>query len=168
VDSIILCEEKMKVQIQNSHKQPITELELSVNATVDELQQQFHKSFPRFYPSRQRFTVNIGIKKEPLIKGKTLADYGIVAKEPPSVIEFKDLGTQVSWRTVYLAEYIGPFLLYLFFYFQPSLIYGPSSGPSFYQRMACYCFLAHFGRRLFESAFVHVWSSESLGLFFSL
>jgi len=133
---------------------------------VDDLQRQFHKSFPRFYPARQRFTIASGGKKESLVKGKDLKEYGIVAKEIPSVIEFKDLGTQVSWRTVYLAEYIGPFLLYLFFYFQPEFIYGKSNGPSSYQRMACYCFLAHFGRRLFESAFVHIWSSESLGLFF--
>jgi len=156
----------MKVQIRSSHNQPITELELPINATVDDLQLQFHKSFPRFYPSRQRFTVAAGGKKEALVKGKDLKEYGIVAKEAPSVIEFKDLGTQVSWRTVYLAEYIGPFLLYLFFYFQPALIYGKSDGPSFYQRMACYCFLAHFGRRLFESAFIHIWSSESLGIYF--
>jgi len=156
----------MKVQIRSSHNQPLAELELSVNATVDELQQQFHKNFPKFYPARQRFTANVAGKKEALLKGKKLSDYGITAKDNPSVVEFKDLGTQVSWRTVYLAEYIGPFLLYLFFYFQPSIIYGPSAGPSIYQRWACYCFLFHFGRRLFESAFVHIWSSESLGIYF--
>jgi len=157
----------MKVQIRNSHNQPLAELDLARNATVEDLQKQFQKSFPRFYPSRQRFTVNLGNnKKEVLVKGKNLSDYGIVAKEDPSVIEFKDLGTQVSWRTVYLLEYIGPFLLYLFFYFQPEFIYGKTVGPSTYQRMACFCFLAHFGRRLFESAFIHIWSSESLGVYF--
>jgi very-long-chain enoyl-CoA reductase len=158
----------MKVQIRNTHNQPITELELSINATVDELQEQFHKSFPRFYPARQRFAIQIKgkDKKEVLQKGKPLAEYGITAKDTPSVVEFKDLGTQVSWKTVYLAEYIGPFLLYLFFYMQPSFIYGEGATTSFYQRIACYCFLFHFGRRLFESAFVHIWSSESLGLYF--
>jgi len=76
------------------------------------------------------------------------------------------LGTQVSWKTVYLAEYIGPFLLYLFFSTQPSFIYGKSAGLTHAQRLACYCWLVHFGRRLFESAFVHKWSGEGLGLFF--
>lgn len=39
-------------------------------------------------------------------------------------VQVKDLGPQFKWRTVYLVEYTGPFLLYLFFYSQPSLIYG--------------------------------------------
>jgi len=121
--------------------------------------------FSKFYPSRQRWSVTVGGKKEVLQKGISLADYDVKAKETPSVIEFKDLGPQVSWRTVYLAEYIGPFLLYLFFYQQPIFIYG-NQVISHYQRLALYCFLAHFGRRLFESAFVHIWSSESLGLYF--
>jgi len=155
------------VEIRSPTNQPITELELSSGATVDDLQLKFYKNFPRFYPSRQRFSVNLSGKKEVLVKGKALSEYGITpGKGTPCIIEFKDLGTQVSWKTVYLAEYIGPFLLYLFFYFQPEFIYGKSTGPSFYQRMACLCFLTHFGRRLFESAFVHLWSSESLGLFF--
>jgi len=160
----------LKVEIRNSNNQPITELELPADSTVDDLQQHFHKSFPRFYPARQRFTVNsTGKNKEVLVKGKALSQYGILPLDKaPWIIEFKDLGTQVSWKTVYLAEYIGPFLLYLFFYFQPQVIYGPKPaiGPSTYQRLACLCFLTHFGRRLLESAFVHMWSSESLGLFF--
>jgi very-long-chain enoyl-CoA reductase len=154
-----------KIQIINSHKTNIAELELPVKATVDDLQKKFHQHIPKFYPARQRFSVGQGKDRKVLQKDKPLSEY-FSGTDTTHVIEFKDLGTQVSWKTVYLSEYIGPFLLYLFFSTQPSFIYGPSTGLSYEQRLACYCFLAHFGRRLFESAFVHKWSGESLGLYF--
>jgi len=121
---------------------------------------------PKFYPARQRFTIGQDKSdKKVLQKDKPLSEY-FKGPDTTHVIEFKDLGTQVSWKTVYLAEYIGPFLLYLFFSTQPSFIYGKSAGLTHAQRLACYCWLVHFGRRLFESAFVHKWSGEGLGLFF--
>ena len=37
---------------------------------------------------------------------------------------FKDLGPQISWRTVFIIEYTGPALLYMILYPRPSLVYG--------------------------------------------
>jgi hypothetical protein len=37
---------------------------------------------------------------------------------------FKDLGAQLSWRLVYMIEYIGPVFLFPLFYFCDELIYG--------------------------------------------
>jgi len=37
---------------------------------------------------------------------------------------FKDLGPQIGWTTVFLAEYAGPLLIFLLFYIRPQVIYG--------------------------------------------
>jgi len=35
------------------------------------------------------------------------------------------IGPQVAWKTVFLVEYAGPILIYLFFYLRPTFLYGP-------------------------------------------
>ena len=37
---------------------------------------------------------------------------------------FKDLGPQIGWATVFLAEYAGPLVVYLLFYLFPQLFYS--------------------------------------------
>ncbi|GLD62953.1 very-long-chain enoyl-CoA reductase-like isoform X1 [Lates japonicus] len=37
---------------------------------------------------------------------------------------FRDLGPQLGWTMVFLAEYIGPLLTYLLFYFRVPYIYS--------------------------------------------
>ena len=37
---------------------------------------------------------------------------------------FKDLGPQISWKTVFLVEYAGPLILYLWIYQRPWIFYG--------------------------------------------
>lgn len=36
-------------------------------------------------------------------------------------IYLRDLGPQISWSTVFICEYFGPILIYLFIYFRPNL-----------------------------------------------
>lgn len=36
----------------------------------------------------------------------------------------KDLGPQIGWITVFLAEYAGPLVIYLWFYTRPWIFYG--------------------------------------------
>ena len=40
------------------------------------------------------------------------------------MLVFKDLGMQISWHTLYVLEYMGPFVLYVLTYLFPSLFYG--------------------------------------------
>lgn len=42
-------------------------------------------------------------------------------------IYVKDLGPQIGWKTVFLAEYAGPLVVYLLFYTRPELVYGKSA-----------------------------------------
>lgn len=77
----------------------ITVLSLRPQATVDDLKARFAELKPRYYPSRQRFTLPVreGQRSgEALASGKKLSDYGL---QDGSVLLFKDLGPQVllSW-----------------------------------------------------------------------
>ena len=40
------------------------------------------------------------------------------------VLYLKDLGPQIGWKTVFLAEYAGPLVCYMIPFFRPYLIYG--------------------------------------------
>jgi len=44
-----------------------------------------------------------------------------------SKLYVKDLGPQIGWSTVFMAEYAGPLFVYLIFYARPSLIYGAAA-----------------------------------------
>lgn len=52
---------------------------------------------------------------------ETLQSLGI---RDGSKLYLKDLGPQIGWKTVFLAEYAGPLAVYLLFYQRPQLIYG--------------------------------------------
>jgi very-long-chain enoyl-CoA reductase len=60
-------------------------IEISADATVDKLKQAIYKKVPKYYPDRQRLTINQLVLQE----GKTLKDYDINEGE---TISFKDLG----------------------------------------------------------------------------
>jgi very-long-chain enoyl-CoA reductase len=67
----------------------------NVQATVDELKARFAELKPRYYASRQRFTLppRDGQRSgDLLVSGKKLSDYGL---EDGSMLFFKDLGAQV-------------------------------------------------------------------------
>ncbi|KAL8649444.1 MAG: hypothetical protein Q9210_004391 [Variospora velana] len=65
-----------------------------------------------------------------------------------STIYVKDLGPQISWRLVYILEYLGPLLIHPFLYF---LL--PSPSPSFLQTLSCALITLHFLKRELETLF---------------
>jgi very-long-chain enoyl-CoA reductase len=68
------------------------------------------------------------IRQEPKSKGlpdgKTLESVGVTTS---GSLYLKDLGPQVGYKTVFIAEYLGPLLVYLVFYFRPALVYDSKS-----------------------------------------
>ncbi|XP_069903331.1 trans-2,3-enoyl-CoA reductase-like isoform X4 [Oryctolagus cuniculus] len=123
-------------------------------STIHDVKQKFHKACPKWYPSR------IGLQLE--CGGPFLKDYITIESVAASSIVtlyFTDLGQQVGWTTVFLAEYTGPLLLYLLFYLRISYIYdmkeclGRSRHPVVH--LACFCHCMHYIRYLLETLFVH-------------
>lgn len=71
------------------------------------------------YPDRQ------ALRLEP--RGKILKDdesLQILGLKNGSKLYVKDLGPQIGWKTVFLAEYAGPLFVYLWMYRRPWLFYG--------------------------------------------
>ncbi|CBI31676.3 unnamed protein product, partial [Vitis vinifera] len=97
-------------------------LELDESATVVDLQEAIHRRTKKYYPSRQRLTLPLqpGSKERPVALNykKSVKDYCDGNSSNLTVV-FKDLGPQISYRTLFFWEYLGPLLIYPIFYFFP-------------------------------------------------
>lgn len=75
-----------------------------------------------------KFAINIHRQALRLeVKGKTLKDSDTLETlnlRNGSKLYVKDLGPQIGWKTVFLAEYAGPLAVYLWFYLRPGYFYG--------------------------------------------
>jgi very-long-chain enoyl-CoA reductase len=97
---------------------------LLMQATVDDLKSRFAELKPKYYPSRQRWTLPTKENTrsgEVLTSGKKLSEYGI---KDGVTLQFKDLGPQIGYATVFFWEYFGPLVIYPLFYFLPSIAYA--------------------------------------------
>ncbi|KAF2093292.1 synaptic glyco protein SC2 [Rhizodiscina lignyota] len=98
------------------------------------------------------------------------------------VVNVKDLGPQIDWRTVFVIEYAGPLIIHpLIFYIAYPYIYPhtssfsissllPSSShrpppPSSLQHLSMVLVLLHFVKRELETLFVHKFSSATMPVF---
>lgn len=133
------------------------------NATIGEIKSMFNKSHPQWYPARQ------SIRLDP--KGKSLKDEDVLQHLPvgtTATFYFRDLGSQISWVTVFLTEYAGPLLIYLMFYFRVPFIYAPkydfTTSKHWVVHLACMCHSFHYVKRLLETLFVHRFSHGTMPL----
>ncbi|RVE69645.1 hypothetical protein OJAV_G00079740 [Oryzias javanicus] len=123
-------------------------------ATVLDIKALFHKSYPKWYPARQ------SLRLDP--KTKSLRDEEVLQTLPVGTTAsfyFSDLGPQLTWGTVFLAECVGPLILYLMFYFRLPFIYSPkydfTSSKHWVVHLACMCHSFHYIKRILETLFVH-------------
>lgn len=118
----------------------------------------------KYYPSRQRLTLPLqpGSKERPVALNykKSVKDYCDGNSSNLTVV-FKDLGPQISYRTLFFWEYLGPLLIYPIFYFFPVYQYFGYKGERLIhpvQTYALYYWCFHYFKRIMETFFVHRFS----------
>lgn len=110
-----------------SGSKPLGKVQLKDDATVKDVKEKIYKNLKKsLYPDRQ------AVKLE--AKGKTLKDEESLKSlniQNGAKLYVKDLGPQISWKNVFLAEYAGPLFVYLWVYQRPWILYGSqNSNPS--------------------------------------
>ncbi|XP_020580738.1 very-long-chain enoyl-CoA reductase-like [Phalaenopsis equestris] len=139
-------------------------VELDYSAMVSDLQQAIYLKSKKFYPARQRLTLPLraGVDGKPVALNprKKLSDYAD-GNEKLITVVFKDLGPQVSYRTLFFWEYFGPLVIYPIFYFLPVykyLGYEERNEKLPVQTYAFYYWTLHYLKRIMETFFVHRFS----------
>jgi very-long-chain enoyl-CoA reductase len=135
---------------------------LPAGATAGDLMGAIAAAKPALYADRQRLyrpVADAGKRPAALAAGDKLADgEGLL---------FKDLGPQISWKWVFVVEYLGPLLLYPLFFLQPTWIYGDVAGAGDawareVQLTALYAWTVHYAKRELETLFVHRFSHATM------
>lgn len=163
----------MTVTLKKRSGKYLDRLELPTDASVDLFKEIFYQKF-HYYLERQRWTVDSA--SGTALKDGLLRDFGV---GEGSVLFFKDLGVQISWRLVFVVEYIGPILIFPMLYFLPSYIYTWTHHPiggggkewleadftqkrGITQMLALWLVLVHFVKRELETLFVHRFSNATM------
>ncbi|KAI9183887.1 3-oxo-5a-steroid 4- dehydrogenase [Blastocladiella emersonii ATCC 22665] len=152
----------MKLTCVSRSGKELAVLELPGNAnavTVAELKAAFHATNKKATPDRQRWTFGKKVLDD---DAKTLWSYRV---EDGATVQFKDLGPQIGWRTVFLIEYLGPMLIYPVFFHFGHLIYGQDFEHTPTQGLLYSMLMLHFFKRELETLFVHRFSHGTMPLF---
>lgn len=94
---------------------------LPSKATISDVKERIKAQFSVYYRDRQ--SLRLEKRGKSLNDGESLSGLSLPTD---CTLFFKDLGPQLGWSTVFLAEYAGPLFIYLLFYLRPVMIYGES------------------------------------------
>lgn len=145
---------------QSGSKTFVTLRDVDKSATVGQVKKLICKQKSSLYPER------IALRTE--VKGKSLSDSMQLSKLELSKgkeLYFKDLGPQIGWSTVFLAEYAGPLFCYMLTYWRPAIFYGPGAAAKPYHyavNLAAACWTFHYAKRILETLFVHRFSHATM------
>lgn len=125
--------------------------------TIADVKAGLAKRFPQFYPARQKITLKDS--KSPLNDEVKLVDAGVA---DGGELLVKDLGHQISWKTVFLVEYGGPLVIHPLVYYFPEVFWGGPVYHSMLQRFVYGMVMVHFAKRELETLFVHRFSHDTM------
>ncbi|KAK7207057.1 3-oxo-5-alpha-steroid 4-dehydrogenase-domain-containing protein [Myxozyma melibiosi] len=120
--------------------------ESSVDDLVKAIQSSTHLA-----PSRLRLF--LASSKTALVPNSPLNAYDM---HDGTRVVVKDLGPQISRRTLLMTAYSGPVVIHLLFFYCQTLFYGTKFQHSASQFLAFTLITLHFAKRVFETLFVHV------------
>lgn len=147
----------MKVILKKRNGKFLDCFDSSPTTTVDEFKEIFYKKY-HYYPERQKWNLDSAAGKT--LTSGTFEENGI---KDSDILIFKDLGVQISWRLVYVIEYLGPIFIFPLFYYCDKYIYSqPNKKKSIIQILSFWFLLFHFIKREFESLFVHRFSNATM------
>lgn len=140
-------------------------IEIANDATVGALKSSFK---PKVSVHRKAFKLPAAKEGERGVSldddRKQLSAYGITNG---ATLEYKDLGPQIGYRTVFVTEYAGPIALMALYASRPSFIYGASASSAELgstQNLYILMFIAHFVKRELETFFIHKFSRPTMPL----
>ncbi|KAG8228315.1 hypothetical protein J437_LFUL007033 [Ladona fulva] len=155
-----MVEEAIEV-LSTVNSKPIGTLK-NVNpaTTVKEIKKEIHSLKKSLKP--QRLELRLEAKGKGLRDDSTIQASGVKGR-----VYVKDLGPQIGWKTVFLVEYAGPLVVYLWMYQRPWLFYGDGAGARpmhLTAHIAAGCWTFHYAKRLLETLFVHRFSHATMPL----
>jgi len=155
--------EIMELEVVTPAGKSIVKLEsVPASATIRSIKERIHHDKKGPYPARQM--IRLEPKGKPVKDEETLSSAGIKNGDK---LYLKDLGPQIGWSTVFLAEYAGPLVVYLWIYTRPWLFYGVEASSKPYAtvvHVAAACYAFHYVKRLLETVFVHRFSHATMPL----
>ncbi|XP_076762790.1 very-long-chain enoyl-CoA reductase-like [Xylocopa sonorina] len=151
----------MEIQILTAKSSKlIAKLAVKPSTTILEVKEELFKLKKAPHIHRQSLRLDA--------KGKALSDSDTFKTLSISdgKLYFKDLGPQISWKTVFLVEYAGPLFLYLWIYQRPWIFYGDAAMSKIDNvvHVAAVCWSIHYAKRLLETLFVHRFSHATMPL----
>merc|ERR1711892_104715 len=154
----------MELEIVNakSSKPVVTLAAQPSTSTIGDLKRAIGSVKPK-YADTNRQELRQEAKGKPLKDESTLESLGITEN---ATLYFKDRGTQIGWTTVFLAEYMGPLIVYLLFYIRPWIVYGDTTDKevSTTAHIAAAAWVFHYAKRVLETIFVHRFSNATMPL----
>ncbi|KAF8065843.1 hypothetical protein HT031_002903 [Scenedesmus sp. PABB004] len=153
------------LKIESRSGKVLANIDVDSEDTVAQLKKKYHALAKKYYPARQRLTLppKEGQKSGEALKDSAkLSDYGLTNG---SSVQFKDLGPQIDYSTVFFFEYFGPLVIYPLFFALPQLFYGvavPMHERALVQKIAAAYWVFHYAKRIFETYFVHTFGHDTM------
>lgn len=149
----------LEIEVFTTNNTKIGVISVNSDATVREIKKEIAK------------VSNLSVDRQSLRsdnKGKNIDDGSrIEGLTISKKVYVKDLGPQIGWKTVFIWEYAGPFVIYALTAYRPWILYGDKAEGlhlTTCAKLALVCWCIHYFKRLLETIFVHRFSHGTMPL----
>lgn len=121
---IILCFYFItQLEVYTTSNRHLGKIQVASEATVKDIKIAVAKLNKKLSIERQ--SLRLDLRDKDRKDSATVASLGVANG---GKIYIKDLGPQISWRTVFILEYLGPLVLYVIVATRPWIFYGDKAG----------------------------------------